>query len=182
MRLSGPICTYASLLIKMAKRRCTWLLINKRVHTLSYWPQGRPLYDCEKLSSSVRNFPIKSKKLYNVSAMMLAALYGMSDIVDVLRPYESGLQSAEGYTALMLAILAGSTTSATLLLHEATRQTQRGETALLFAAKVGNKDLVDRLIPYEAKVVTNYGSTALMEACRAGTCPLSSSSFLTKAV
>ncbi|EFO64209.1 Kinase, NEK [Giardia lamblia P15] len=122
----------------------------------------------EAVFSSVRNFPIKSKKLYNVSAMMLAALYGMSDIVSVLRSYESGLQSAEGYTALMLAILAGSTTSATLLLHEATRQTQRGETALIFAAKMGNRDLVDKLIPYETKVVTNYGSTALMEACRAG--------------
>lgn len=122
----------------------------------------------EAVFSSVRNFPIKSKKIYNVSAMMLAALYGMSDLVEVLRPYESGLQSAEGYTALMLAIIAGSTVSAMLLLHEATLKTQRGETALIFAAKVGNKDLVSKLIPYEAKVVTNYGSTALTEACKMG--------------
>lgn len=122
----------------------------------------------EAAFSSINNLPIKSKKLYNVSAMMLAALYGMTDIVGALVPYESGLQSAEGYTALMLAILSGSTSAALLLLHEATRQTYRGDTALLFAAKMGNKDLVDKLIPYETKIITGYGSTALMEACRMG--------------
>lgn len=131
-------------------------------------PQEATIRLKEASFSSINNLPIKSKKLYNVSAMMLAALYGMADIVSALVPYESGLQSAEGYTALMLAVLSGSTASALLLLHEVTRQTYRGETALLFAAKLGNTDLVDKLIPYEAKVVTGYGSTALMEACRMG--------------
>lgn len=101
------------------------------------------------------------------TALMLATILGVVDMVELLSPLESGHQTNAGYTALMFAVERNDIDIA-LIIAETGRefglQEKTGWTALMMAAKNGYLELAALLAPYEYGQRDAMGCTALLRA------------------
>lgn len=100
------------------------------------------------------------------TALMLAAILGVVDMVELLSPLESGHQTSTGYTALMFAVERNDLEVAMILVgtgRELRLQEKTGWTALMIAAKNGHLELAALLAPYEHGCRDSMGCTALPE-------------------
>lgn len=101
------------------------------------------------------------------TALMLAAILGVVDMVELLSPLESGHQTSTGYTALMFAVERNDLEVAMILVgtgRELRLQEKTGWTALMIAAKNGHLELAALLAPYEHGCRDSMGCTALLRA------------------
>lgn len=101
------------------------------------------------------------------TALMIATILGIVDMIELLAPLESGYQTNTGYTALMFAVEKNDIEIA-LILGETGRefglQEKTGWTALMMAARSGYLELVALLAPYEHGQRDAMGCTALLRA------------------
>lgn len=102
------------------------------------------------------------------TALMLAAEHGSIACIDQLIPWESGLVSNNGWTAIMYAIAAQKLQAVELLARkpkELTSTTADGRTPLILAAEIGSEEIVQLFL--ESRLIgmtTADGRTALMQA------------------
>lgn len=102
------------------------------------------------------------------TALMLAAEHGSIACIDQLIPWESGLVSNNGWTAIMYAIAAQKLQAVELLARkpkELTSTTADGRTPLILAAEIGSEEVVQLFL--ESRLIgmtTADGRTALMQA------------------
>lgn len=90
-------------------------------------------------------------------------------LVATLRLKESRGEEVEEMSDLMRAACTGKVdTIMKLLATQSGHQTSSGQTALMFACRIGNLSAVRILARYEICLTTNTGMTALMEACEKG--------------
>ncbi|TNJ26388.1 Ankyrin repeat protein 2 [Giardia muris] len=110
------------------------------------------------------------------TALMKAAVKGHDRCVTILAKYECGYQDKWGWTALMYAANAGRVDCIPPLLGEAGAVTtgigaisvpSTGMTALMFASRRGNTEIVSLLKPYELEMTDNDGHDALWHATNA---------------
>ena len=107
---------------------------------------------------------------------MHAAEKGHATCVELLAEHEGGMQSEDGWTALMIAVCNGHTDCVKLLLKkEAGMRYKNGWTALMFAAYWNNLECVRLLARKEKDMKTTHacwgfppGTTALGVAKRKG--------------
>ncbi|EFO62672.1 NEK-GL-like kinase protein [Giardia lamblia P15] len=109
---------------------------------------------------------IKGWGLKGRTALMGAALYNRLEVVEVLAPYEAGMQqNCDNATALMMAAFMGYEEIVNVLVdREKCMVDDSGYTALIYAVLQKHLSIVSILAPYEAGAQSKDGSTALMMA------------------
>lgn len=119
-----------------------------------------------------KRFVEEQARSYNnegVTALMLAARLGFTNIVQKLIPYEAGMQSVspnfEGYTAMMFAAQRDNPECVKLLIDtESGLMNKVGRTALMLAAANDHLRCVDLLLAREGGLQDNEGWSSLMNA------------------
>lgn len=105
---------------------------------------------------------------WHTTALMHASVDGRSCVVPLLLQ-EAGMQSSDGYTALMIASERGHSEVAALLHHkEARMQNEELWTALMIGAVHGYNSITYLLAEHEARMQDKNGTTALMKAAATG--------------
>ncbi|EFO65510.1 Kinase, NEK [Giardia lamblia P15] len=105
---------------------------------------------------------------WNTTALMHASVDGRSCVVPFLLQ-EAGMQSSDGYTALMIASERDHSGVAALLHHkEARMQNEELWTALMISAVHGYTSITNLLIEHEMRMQDKNGTTALMKAAATG--------------
>ncbi|EFO60875.1 Protein 21.1 [Giardia lamblia P15] len=96
---------------------------------------------------------VASIRIYEGTALMVAAVLGHVETARVLMEYESGMRSSNEYTALMWAAANGRTEVVRLLLEtEGGMQKDKGWTALAGAASLGHLECVKLLLEKEKEI------------------------------
>lgn len=119
-----------------------------------------------------KRFVEEQARSYNnegVTALMLAARLGFTNIVQRLIPYEAGMQSVspnfEGYTAMMFAAQRDNPECVKLLMDiESGLVNKVGRTALMLAAANDHLRCVELLLAREGGLQDNEGWSSLMNA------------------
>ncbi|ESU34815.1 Ankyrin repeat protein, partial [Giardia duodenalis] len=108
-------------------------------------------------------------KIYEGTALMRAAVYGYTEIVELLAEKEKGLKDSNGWTALMYTARTGHADCLKLLLEkESGMKSDKGWTALMAAASAGHSECAKLLLKNEVGMQDNDGETALMAAAGKG--------------
>lgn len=109
---------------------------------------------------------IKGWGLKGRTALMGAALHNRLEIVEILAPYEAGMQqSCDNATALMMAAFMGHEEIVNILVdREKCMVDDSGYTALMYAVLQKHLSIVSTLVSCEAGAQSKDGSTALMMA------------------
>lgn len=114
-------------------------------------------------------FQAKRVKQGGWTALMIAAQKGHTPIVELLEPYEAGMQKDDGTTALLLAANGGFVEAARILApKEAGLLHLKGHSALLLAARSNYYEIVSLLLSKEAGIPARNTVTALMYASQKG--------------
>lgn len=119
----------------------------------------------------VRKFLFQAKRVKQGgwTALMMAAQKGHASIVELLEPYEAGMQKDDGTTALLLAANSGFLEAARILApKEAGLFHLKGHSALLLAARSNYHEIVKLLLSKEAGIPARNTVTALMYASQKG--------------
>lgn len=118
---------------------------------------------------SVRNnlHEVRMRSHNGRTALMLAAMAGHSDCIDILLEHEGQMYDNNKMTALMHAARKNTIAEASsLILKESKLQDNKGMTALMHAASAGSRESVERLLAVEEGIRDKDGMTALMHAAR----------------
>ncbi|KAE8304376.1 Kinase, NEK [Giardia duodenalis] len=108
-------------------------------------------------------------KIYEGTALIRAAVYGYTEIVELLAEKEKGLKDSNGWTALMYTARTGHADCLKLLLEkESGMKSDKGRTALMSAASAGHLECIKLLLKNEVGMQDNDGETALMAAAGNG--------------
>ncbi|KAE8304772.1 Kinase, NEK [Giardia duodenalis] len=108
-------------------------------------------------------------KIYEGTALIRAAVYGYTEIVELLAEKEKGLKDSNGWTALMYTARTGHADCLKLLLEkESGLKSDKGRTALMSAASAGHLECIKLLLKNEVGMQDNDGETALMAAAGNG--------------
>lgn len=105
------------------------------------------------------------KAMSSMTALMRAAAYGNTEVVELLVDHEGGMQASRGQTALMGAANNDRFSCVKILLEkEGGMQENNGFTAMMFAAHGNKFECVKILLEKEAGIQNKDGWTALMWA------------------
>lgn len=157
-------------------------LANSQAGLVNRLKQTALMIACEKNNAAIASllmeqeygqictsYEINYWKMAPATAMMIAAMNGSIDCVQLLVDLEKKMKDNIGKTALMAAAFCGHLSVVRFLLpYEGRMQTRFGTTALMIATRENQVAVVRELTPHEHSIIDSNGFTALMIACERG--------------